>query len=192
MRVFQLAQQHQLELQPGARGFFSRTSGLVTRHFSMRKGPREIFQSDCFAQRRGRLRPPDDAPGRFSRALHPGVRSSSPASCSTSFFTATPRTNTRWSASRNSIRSCTTDDPKLAVVSRAIRETRGPVRSLSRAAPARHRQRRRRAAALRGERALRAARRRPAATDARATTVAHPAGGPSPHAFEHGAAAKPR
>src|SRR5205085_2010575 len=45
MRVFQLAQQHQLDLSPELQDLLNRSLGLVTRTYQYAKAPREVFLS---------------------------------------------------------------------------------------------------------------------------------------------------
>ena len=47
MRVFWLAQQHQLDLSPELQDLLNRSLGLITRTYQYAKAPREIFLSFC-------------------------------------------------------------------------------------------------------------------------------------------------
>ena len=100
--------------------------------FRIRERPREMFKAIAFAQRRSWPRAADDAPGRFSRALHPGVRAAHLPGAAR-VFPSLHRGRTHAGLHRETgCRSGQTEDPKLADLPRALRKAGGSFRSLSR------------------------------------------------------------
>ncbi len=51
MRVFQLAQEHAVDLSPDLADLLSRRLGQITRTYQYAKAPRETFHGDLITQR---------------------------------------------------------------------------------------------------------------------------------------------
>ncbi len=101
MRVFLHAQQRGLRLHPDLAQFIRNQLALADRAFLHDEHVRETFLA--ILNQRGNVAPilRADARGRACSANTFPSSASSPALCSTNFITNTPRTNTRWCASKN-------------------------------------------------------------------------------------------
>ena len=113
MKAFEHAQERKLELSADLTDALGRRLRLRHARVSLRQGAAGNFRTHAQPQRRGGTHPPPDARGRFPRAVTCRSSANSPASCSTNIFIVIPPMNTPSSASTNSTRCATTEDPKL-------------------------------------------------------------------------------